>query len=214
VFRRWTRVTNRDTVPVGLEYVSSALLYRIANYGNAEIEKSLRVHYANSSWQCEAQWRSVSPSQLGLTDPGPGAFNLNTIAFSNEGSWSTMRYLRWPWWKIGAVGVTWFWQIEHSGSWHWEFGDIANRGTYVYLGGPDELSGQAWKNLRPGASYDTVPVAVGCVSAALRKAWAPDRIPAAGLPSTASRQPEMLRHFQRLHELSVGESHDRKKSCP
>jgi len=50
------------------------------------------------------------PSQLGLTDPGPGAFNLNTIAFSNEGSWSTMRYLPMAMVENRAVGVTWFWQ--------------------------------------------------------------------------------------------------------
>jgi len=33
----------------------------------------------------------------------------------------------------------------------------------LYLGGPDALHGEAWKLLRPGESYETVPVALGCV---------------------------------------------------
>ena len=34
---------------------------------------------------------------------------------------------------------------------------------YAYLGGPDDLHSTAWKNLKPGETYQTVPVAVGCV---------------------------------------------------
>src|SRR5450432_4245979 len=35
--------------------------------------------------------------------------------------------------------------------------------VYAYLGGPDDLHSSAWKGLKPGESYETVPVAVGCV---------------------------------------------------
>src|SRR5208282_32797 len=35
--------------------------------------------------------------------------------------------------------------------------------VYAWLGGPDDLHSAAWKNLQPGASYTSVPVAVGCV---------------------------------------------------
>src|SRR5208337_1700827 len=41
--------------------------------------------------------------------------------------------------------------------------NTSNGGTYLYLGGPDALHGEAWKLLRPGESYETVPVALGCV---------------------------------------------------
>jgi alpha-galactosidase len=58
--------------------------------------------------------------------------------------------------------------------------------VYAWIGGPDDLHSAAWKNLQPGESYQSVPVAVGCVRggfsdaiAALthyrRKACAPPR---------------------------------------
>ena len=66
------------------------------------------------------------------------------------------------------LGLTWFWQIEHNGSWYWEISNVSARDNnaddvYAYLGGPDDLHSAAWKNLKPGETYETVPVAVGCV---------------------------------------------------
>ncbi|MFZ1014407.1 MAG: hypothetical protein WCC26_20955 [Terracidiphilus sp.] len=65
------------------------------------------------------------------------------------------------------LGIVWFWQIEHNGSWYWEISNAASRGiradnVYAYLGGPDELHASAWKDLKPGETYETVPVAIGC----------------------------------------------------
>jgi alpha-galactosidase len=66
------------------------------------------------------------------------------------------------------LGLTWFWQIEHNGSWYWEISNVSARDNnaddvYAYLGGPDDLHAAAWKSLKPGETYQTVPVAVGCV---------------------------------------------------
>ena len=41
---------------------------------------------------------------------------------------------------------------------------------YAWLGGPDDLHSAAWKNLQPGASYETVPVAIGCVKGGFAEA--------------------------------------------
>lgn len=68
--------------------------------------------------------------------------------------------------------VTWFWQIEHNGSWHAEIGQTATRALYAYIGGPDAQHSQAWKNLRPGETYETVPVAMGCVCGGFEEAVA------------------------------------------
>ena len=75
------------------------------------------------------------------------------------------------------MGVTWFWQIEHNGSWYWEISNAAFRNNYAtdvyaWLGGPDDLHAAAWKNLPPGSSYETVPVAVGCVKGGFTEAIA------------------------------------------
>lgn len=53
-----------------------------------------------------------------------------------------------------------FWQIEHNGSWHWEISD--QRGHfYLALSGPNEQQSHWFKNLAPGESFTSVPVAVG-----------------------------------------------------
>ena len=170
VMRRWTRVVNESQSPVGIEDVSSAMIYNFANFGPSPLEQKLRVYYANSSWMSEAQWQSASPSRWGLLENG--YFSLTAIAFNNLGSYSTMSYLPLGMAENRDLGVIWFWQIEHDGSWHWEISDTANHTSYLYLGGPDELFSQAWKQLQPGMSYDSVPVAVGCVKGGFDEAVA------------------------------------------
>ena len=170
VMRRWSRVVNESQSPVGIEHLSSAMVYNFANFGPSPLESKLRISYANNSWKSEAQWQSAPPSRWGFVENGH--FNLNAIAFNNIGSWSTMSHLPLGMVENRELGVSWFWQIEHNGSWHWEISDTANLTSYLYLGGPDELFSSAWKQLQPGQSYDSVPVAVGCVKGGFNEAVA------------------------------------------
>jgi alpha-galactosidase len=168
VVRRSTLVVNEGANDVGIEYISSAMLHNFANLGSGDIEKKLRIHFAHSSWKAEGQWRSVPPSRLGIVDNGQ--FNLSGAFFSNLSGWSSMRYLPMGMVENTDVGVIWFWQIEHDGSWHWELSNTQRKSSYVYIGGPDEEHGHAWKKLAPGASYRTVPVALGCVRGSFAEA--------------------------------------------
>lgn len=161
VVRRWVRLVNHGAEPIGLEHVSSAMLYNIANFGDSPLEKKLTIHYAYNSWMSEGQWQAVPPSKLGLSDNGN--FNLTAMSLGNLGSWSTMWFLPMGMVENHDVGTTWFWQIEHNGAWHWEMSNTGSNTSYIYLGGPDEMYANAWKNLGPGASYETVPVVVGAV---------------------------------------------------
>jgi alpha-galactosidase len=101
-----------------------------------------------------------------------GAFQLTGIFFNSLGTWSSIRYLPMAMAENRAAGLTWFWQIEHNGAWHWEMSDLDNGGSYLYLGGPDEEHSQAWKELKPGEVYQTVPVALGCVQGGFDEAVA------------------------------------------
>ncbi|TAN38837.1 MAG: alpha-galactosidase [Verrucomicrobia bacterium] len=170
VMRRWTRVVNESQTPVGLEHVSSAMVYNFANFGASPLEQKLRIHYANNSWKSEAQWQTAAPSRWGFLENG--LFSLTAIAFNNIGSWSTMSQLPIGMAENRDLGVMWCWQIEHNGSWHWEISETTSRTSYLYLGGPDELFSQAWKQLQPGQSYVSVPVAVGCVKGGFDEAVA------------------------------------------
>jgi alpha-galactosidase len=168
VVRRSTRVTNTGSQSVGIESLSSAMLNNFAP--PREFEQQLRVHFALNTWQAEAQWRKVTPSQAGFLDNGN--FTISPAAFNSVGTWSTQRYLPMGMVENTELGITWFWQIEHNGSWHWELANTEAKAVYAYIGGPDELHAHAWKSLKPGESYTTVPAAVGCVRGGFEQAVA------------------------------------------
>ena len=169
VVRRYTKVVNEGKEDVGIEYISSAMLY---NYNDipGKVEDNIRIHFAYNGWMQEAQWKTVKPSELGW-DINDYQYR-GTISFSSMGSFSSGKYLPMGMIENTQSGLIWFWQIEHNGSWHWEMSEAADKSAYLYIGGPDEQNGQAWKLLKPGESYQTVPVALGCVKGGFNEAVA------------------------------------------
>lgn len=175
VIRRYTKVINQGKTNQNIEFLSSAVLQNFDRIVPGKPQDNLRIHYAFNSWQQEAQWKTASPSELGWENNN--AFNLNTISFSNIGSWSSIKYLPMGMIENPKAGLIWFWQIEHNGSWHCEISNTSNQGGeygagYLYLGGPDAEHSQAIKILKPGESYVSVPVALGCVSGGFETAVA------------------------------------------
>ena len=164
VVRRYSRVTNKGDSAVGLEFVSSAMLHGLA--APQAYERELRIHLAKNSWMAEGQWHTLRPSEMGFVENERTSWS--EARADSVGSWSTERYLPMAMAENTALGLTWFWQIEHNGSWYWEISNVSARDNsaddvYAYIGGPDDLHSAAWKNLNPGETYETVPVAVGCV---------------------------------------------------
>lgn len=160
VVRRYTRVENQGSQAVGIEYLSSAML---SNFASPDaFEDELRIHVCLNSWQAEGQWHSWKPSELGLVQNGE--FSVSAAFLGSLGTWSTERYLPMALIENRVLRLTWFWQIEYNGSWHAELSQTSAKALYAYIGGPDEQHAHAWKNLRPGESYQTVPVSVGCVN--------------------------------------------------
>jgi alpha-galactosidase len=164
VVRRYSRVTNQGTSPVGIEFLSSAMLHGLA--APQAYDSELRIHLAMNSWMSEGQWHTLRPSEMGFVENERTSWS--EAQAGSIGSWSSERYLPMAMAENTRLGLTWFWQIEHNGSWYWEISNISARDNYAddvyaYLGGPDDLHSAAWKNLRPGETYETVPVAVGCV---------------------------------------------------
>jgi alpha-galactosidase len=171
VVRRYSRVTNKGSSPVGIEFLSSAMLHGLADPQNYDHE--LRIHVAFNSWMTEGQWHTLRPSEMGFVENERTSWS--EARAGSVGSWSTERYLPMAMAENTRFGLIWFWQIEHNGSWYWEISNASERGNraddlYAYLGGPDDLHSAAWKNLRPGETYETVPVAIGCVRGGFSKA--------------------------------------------
>lgn len=163
VLRRHTRITNMGSAPVGIEYLSSAMLHGLAD--PLRYDDQLRIHLAYNSWMSEGQWHTLRPSEMGFVENERTSWS--EASADGIGTWSTEKYLATAGVENIELGLITFWQIEHNGSWHWEISNASSRGNqaedvYTYLGGPDALHAQAWKQLEPGAAYETVPVAIGC----------------------------------------------------
>jgi alpha-galactosidase len=164
VVRRYSRIINDGSSPVGIEFLSSAMLHGLADPQN--FDRELRIHLALNSWMAEGQWQTLRPSEMGFVENE--RTSRSEAQAGSIGSWSTNRYLPMAMAENTRLGLTWFWQIEHNGSWYWEISNVSARDNYAddvyaYLGGPDDLHSAAWKRLKPGETYETVPVAIGCV---------------------------------------------------
>ena len=164
VVRRFSRVTNEGNSPVGIDFLSSAMLHGLADAQS--YERELRIHVAVNSWMAEGQWHTLRPSEMGFVENERTSWS--EAQAGSIGTWSTERYLPMAMAENTKLGLIWFWQIEHNGSWYWEISNVSARDNnaddvYAYLGGPDDLHSTAWKNLKPGETYQAVPVAVGCV---------------------------------------------------
>jgi alpha-galactosidase len=164
VLRRHTRISNTGNAAVGIEYLSSAMLHGLAD--PLRYDDQLRIHLSYNSWMAEGQWHTLRPSEMGFVENERTSWS--EAEADGIGTWSTEKYLATAGVENKELGLITFWQIEHNGSWHWEISNASSRGNqaedvYAYLGGPDALHAQAWKQLEPGAVYETVPVAIGCV---------------------------------------------------
>ena len=164
VVRRYCRVINEGSSPVGIEFLSSAMLHGLAD--PEKYDRELRIHVAFNSWMSEGQWHKLRPSEMGFVENERTSWS--EARAGSVGSWSTERYLPMAMAENTKLGLIWFWQIEHNGSWYWEISNVSARSNnaddvYAYLGGPDDLHAAAWKNLKPGETYQTVPVALGCL---------------------------------------------------
>ncbi len=169
--RRYSRITNLGNSPVGIDFLSSAMLHGLA--APQAYDRELRIHVAVNSWMAEAQWHTFRPSEMGLVENERTSWSQAQAG--SVGSWSTERYLPMAMAENMNLGLTWFWQIEHNGSWYWEISNVSARNNnaddvYAYLGGPDDLHAAAWKRLQPGETYETVPVAIGCVKGGFSEA--------------------------------------------
>lgn len=158
----WTSVTNMGTVPQGLEYVSSFALTGLMPGGLLPWDERTALSMAHNTWQGELQWQTNTLPELGLHKVNRKAA-VNRLAYSSTGTWSSSQYLPMGYLEDREIGAGLIWQIEHNGSWHWEIGEQEQQ-LYLQLSGPTEQENHWWKSLQPGETFDSVPVAVGCVA--------------------------------------------------
>ena len=165
VVKCYSFVENRGCEKQTLEYISSFNLNGIEKEGILPRDEKMRVAVIHNSWQRELQWKEYTLPDLGIeqSQPSKALRSSKAISVSNAGNWSTKEYL-----PQGCITNTetesrLFWQIEHNGSWHYEISDQTNH-LYLQLSGPTENQSHWFKELNPGGSFESVPVAVGVVT--------------------------------------------------
>ena len=171
VLQSRVRLTNDGAAPVTIESVTSFLGSGLA--GPAGRLADVDIMWAENDWLAENRWQ-VRALRDALPDLNRDVHQHDSrgwLGFTSAGSWSSGRYL-----PMGAAvnrrtGHTWVWQIEHNGGWHWQVGEHTGRDAstedgarptdaYLALLGPTDAEHQWRLVLRPGESFETVPVAV------------------------------------------------------
>lgn len=180
--RAWTELENHSDRDRHIEYVTSFVYYLASYSGKTHWDDKMRVHIPHNSWYDESRWQTYTLPQLGL-NPIDMMASTKRVSVSNVGTWSSSGYLPCACLENTESGISYFWQIEHNGSWYWEIGDsagdffnrledtdmmITTEGTapaeiYFQLSGPTEQDSQWHKMLKPGDKFVSVPVGVSAV---------------------------------------------------
>jgi alpha-galactosidase len=168
IARTWTELKNQSATSIGLEYVSSFALTGIMKEGKRNWEDKTRVHIPHNAWNGEIQWQAYAPRDLGLA--ATGIFSTKRIACGHAGTWPSSEFLPLACVENTELATTLFWQIEHNGSWHWEIGDRELTQLVLRVSGPTHNESHWWKQLAPGETFLSVPVAVGSVQGNLQTA--------------------------------------------
>jgi alpha-galactosidase len=161
VVRAWTELKNNGNMDKGLEYVSSFCLTGIAKEGLMPWEIKSRVSIPHNTWCGECQWKSYPLPELGLTSVNN--MSMKRVDLTSTGTWPCSEYLPMGYFENTECKTGLLWQIENNGSWHWEISDISDN-LYLHLSGPTEQENNWWKNLSPGESFSSAPVAIAFVS--------------------------------------------------
>ncbi len=162
IIRCYQTVRNEGKETQTLEYISSFNYTGIEKEGILPRDNKMQLSIPHNSWQRELNWKNYTLAELGLEQIQPKKIqrSSNMIKVTNTGNWSAKEHLPMAYLENTEKGSSIFWQIEHNGSWHWEIGD-QNGHLYLALSGPNELYSHWSKDLKPGDSFESVPVAVG-----------------------------------------------------
>ncbi|MCD7821948.1 MAG: alpha-galactosidase [Clostridiales bacterium] len=165
VVRCASRVENRGEEVQTLEYVSSFFYQGVEKESTLPTDEKMSLLIPHNSWMKEMNRKRYTFPDLGLQSSQPTLYAPRTsksFCIQNTGHWSTKEFLPMGYLANSGANSALFWQIEHNGSWLAELSDY-NGHFCLGLSGPTELQSHWSKDLQPGDSFTTVPVAVGTV---------------------------------------------------
>ena len=174
VIRQINQLENAGQDDVVVTECSSCAIGFIGLGENAAWAKKgrLRVHYAISRWQGEAQWRTASLEELGVYPCSTHKWDKTEWAIRSQSSWSTGSYLPLVIIEDTEKNESWFAEVEGAMPWQIKITSLrGSSGDFVSLsaGSVDETGG--WKlTLKSGEKYSTVPAVFGVVKGGFNEA--------------------------------------------
>jgi len=170
VIRSWTEVINNSGENHPIEYISSFAMTGLPSLSKEQRDKGIRVYIPHSTWYGEAQWKSYSINELGydVVNDKLTRSSVKRICCSSTGTWASSEYLPMGSFENILLGSTITWQIETSGSWHWEISDI-EEALYLNISGPTFQENHFLKVLKPSESFSSVECAVAFVNGDFEK---------------------------------------------
>ncbi len=122
---------------------------------------SILIHYCQSKWQGEGQWRTATPEDLGVYYTTLHPWERNFFRIDSVSSWSTGVYYPMIIIEDKKKNECWFFEIEGGHSWFFEIyacSGVWTKSLSIKMGGPDERLGFT-KEIKDGVSYTSC----GCV---------------------------------------------------
>ncbi|MDD7740869.1 MAG: glycoside hydrolase family 36 protein [Fusicatenibacter sp.] len=168
IVRMYHTVFNDGPADQTLEYISTFSYtgiekeHRPNDPAFVSSDEKMTMIIPHNGWQKELDLKKYRFADLGLDQSQTKCYQRTskTIEVTNTGNWSAKEYLPLGYIGNSAADTGLFFQIEHSGSWHYEIGD-QNGHFYLAVSGPTEIQSHWFRNLKSGESFTTVPAAVG-----------------------------------------------------
>ncbi len=175
--RQINSVKNVSDKPVTVTHFGSAHVSGILDGALGawyRYDDRIKVHYCLSHWQGEAQWKSASLSDLGVTKQTAHSWDTTAFRLRSIGSWSTGRYHPLILAEDTETGVVWYMELEGGFNWTIELGNRNGHGMdagtfYLAANAADEETGFV-KTLAPNETFTAAPVIFGCTNGSFDEA--------------------------------------------
>ena len=167
VLKCWNTLDNQDKTEYPVEYISSFALTVLSENAEGTRTQNTSIYIPHNTWFGEVQWKSYTMNQLGYDIVQ--TFSMKRISLHSTGSWACGEYLPMGAYEQTQLKKTILWQIETSGSWHWEISDIADE-LYLQLSGPTNQENGFTKILKSGETFESVPCAVAIINGNFQQA--------------------------------------------
>ncbi len=172
--RMTTSVCNDGALPLTVDTLSSLFVDGIGEDGPRWYDARFILHYVQTTWQGEAQWRHESIEDLGIY-PSYNHGHQRNFSLRSVGSWTTARYYPIVLLEDTATNETHYFELHSSSSWYIEVGIrgyMEQSSLCVLLSAAHEDNDGWYVTLAPGESYTAVPAVHGTVKGGFEEAIA------------------------------------------